>query len=82
MIYDKVKEKTYKTAKIDEAYFDIKHVDEIFEQLKINKGNGSTDRFSIYVSNALTSIYVVSESNKIVATWSKMFESGDRKPKC
>lgn len=45
MIYDKVKEKTYKTAKIDEEYFDEKHVEEIFEQLKINKGNGSTDRF-------------------------------------
>ena len=74
LIHDKVKEKTYSVSKMDDIYLQSQHVETMFEQLKSNKGNESLDRFTIFVSNELSHIYVVSESQRVVASWTKLFE--------
>ncbi len=48
LVHDKVKEKTFSVAKIDDEYFGNRMFD--------------YDKFMIYVSNELTHLYVVSES--------------------
>ena len=60
LVHDKVKEKTYSVAKIDAEYFGNRIID--------------YDKFMIYVSNELSHIYVVSESQRVVATWTKTYE--------
>ena len=61
LVHDKVKEKTFQIARIQESFFTTANVS--LENLLSNKtrrrGDDPTESFKIYVSNEITSVFVI-----------------------
>ena len=70
MIYDKIKEKTFSIVPITIDLFSENTVTiESLLNLDSDPRNSLQDRFSIFVSNNCSSIFVMSDTERLVAIW-------------
>ena len=70
MIYDKIKEKTFNIVPITIDLFSENTVTiESLLNLDSDPRNSLQDRFSIFVSNNCSSIFVMSDTERLVAIW-------------
>ena len=70
MIYDKIKEKTFSIVPITIDLFSENTVTiESLLNLDSDLRNSLQDRFSIFVSNNCSSIFVMSDTERLVAIW-------------
>jgi len=74
IIHDKISEKTFIVDPISIDFMSSNTVTmESLLNLDSNPGEPPKDRFSIYVSNNCTNIFIMSDSERLVATWSEAF---------
>ena len=70
MIYDKIKEKTFNIVPITIDLFSENTVTiESLLNLDSDPRSSLQDRFSIFVSNNCSSIFVMSDTERLVAIW-------------
>lgn len=70
MIYDKIKEKTFNIVPITIDLFSENTVTiESLLNLDSDPRNSLQDHFSIFVSNNCSSIFVMSDTERLVAIW-------------
>lgn len=74
MIFDKIREKTFFVEPISIDLFSENTVTiESLLNLDSNPRDPLQDRFSIYVSNNCASIFIMSDSERLVAIWTEAY---------
>ena len=83
LVHDKIREKTFAIEAISINMFEQNAVslESLLNEHVTTRGEQIGDRYSIYVSNGLTNIFVIASSERLVATWSRKLNHPNLKDK-